>query len=103
MYTSSDSLLMYICFCRIRLNQSTISGSISMSPLPSEKQHTHHLSSTLFIHFSASQPHASVNEFLQGSIKLKCSDDNIQIQFYALLMSNNAATELKENNSGIAV
>lgn len=36
MYTSSDSFLMYICFFRMSLNQSTISGSISMSPSPSE-------------------------------------------------------------------
>lgn len=37
-YTSSDSFLTYICFFRIRLNQSTISGSIRMSPSPSKRQ-----------------------------------------------------------------
>lgn len=29
---------MYICFFRMRLNQSTIRGSIRMSPSPSERQ-----------------------------------------------------------------
>lgn len=37
-YTSSDSFLTYICFFRMRLNQSTIRGSIMMSPSPSKRQ-----------------------------------------------------------------